>query len=209
MDKLPIGIKQIFSANKVSITHPDASDIAFKIAPKLNASGRMGDAVDSLLLYLETNPAKIKELIEKVHGHNTKRQLLGQEVLDDCHKILKDKDITNMPSIILWKENWDHGILGIECSKLLEEYKRPVFLFTKEGDYLKGSARSINDINIHHILTSVSDILEVFGGHTMAAGLTLKLENFDEFVKRVNSYIFENIHKGFILFCPKIFNLHY
>lgn len=194
MQKLPIGVKQMFMANKVSLSKPDASDIAFKIAPKLNASGRMGDAVDSLLLYLETNPVKIKELIEKIHGHNVKRQALGHSVLEDCQNILKYKDITNMPAIILWKEDWDHGILGIECSKLLEEYNRPVFLFTREGDLLKGSARSINDINIHNILTSVSDILEVFGGHTMAAGLSLKLSNFDEFVTRVNSYIFENIN---------------
>ena len=194
MNLLPNGIKQMFMHNKVNILKPDAGDIAFKIAPKLNASGRMGDAVDSLLLYFETNPIKIKALIEKIMGHNTKRQALGNAVSADCEKILKDKDITNMPAIILWKEDWDHGILGIECSKILEKYKRPVFLFTKEGEYLKGSARSINDINIHNILTSVSDILEVFGGHTMAAGLTLKIEHFDEFVKRVNSYIYENIN---------------
>lgn len=200
MSELPVGIKSMFTANKVSLTKPDASDIAFKIAPKLNASGRMGDAVDSLLLYLETNPAKIKALIEKIHGHNTKRQALGSSVYEDCKQMLKDKDITKMPAIILWSADWDHGVLGIECSKLLEEYNRPVFLFTKEGDLLKGSARSINDINIHSILTSVSDILEVFGGHTMAAGLTLKLNQFDEFVQRVNSYIYDNIN--FKAFAP-------
>ncbi len=194
MDKLPAGLISMFNANKVSIKKPDASDIAFKIAPKLNASGRMGDAVDSLLLYFETNPAKISELIEKIHSHNTKRQLLGAKVHEDCKKMLEGKDITNMPAIILWKEDWDHGVLGIECSKLLEEYNRPVFLFTKEGDELKGSVRSITDINIHDVLTSVSDILEVFGGHTMAAGLTLRLNKFDEFVKRVYSYIYENIN---------------
>lgn len=193
MDKLPQGLKQMFIDNKVSYSKPDASDIAFKIAPKLNASGRMGDAVDSLLLYFETNPAKIKTQIAKILEHNTKRQKLGNAVYEDCKNILNEKDITKMPAIILWKEDWDHGILGIECSKILEEYNRPVFLFTKEGDMLKGSARSINDINIHNILTSVADILEVFGGHTMAAGLTLKLKNFDKFVTRVNAYIYEHI----------------
>ena len=194
MDKLPLGLKHMFNANKVSIKEPDSSDIAFKIAPKLNASGRMGDAVDSLLLYFENNPSRIKELINKIMAHNTKRQELGTIINEDCKRMLKDKDITNMPAIILWSDNWDQGILGIECSKILEEYNRPVFLFTKDGEYLKGSARSINDINIHNILTSVSDILEVFGGHTMAAGLTLRVKHFDEFVKRVNSYIYENIN---------------
>ncbi|MBE7082235.1 MAG: single-stranded-DNA-specific exonuclease RecJ [Clostridiales bacterium] len=194
MQALPQGVKQMFAENKVSLTKPDATDIAFKIAPKLNASGRMGDAVDSLKLYFETEPPKIKALINKIFEHNTKRQKLGSIVYEDCKNMLADKDITNMPAIILWKEDWDHGILGIECSKILEEYNRPVFLFTKEGDVLKGSGRSINDVNIHNILTSVSDLLEVFGGHTMAAGLTLKLENFDEFVNRVNAYIFEKIN---------------
>ena len=193
MNLLPQGLKQMFNENKVSFVKPDASDIAFKIAPKLNASGRMGDAIDSLLLYFETNPAKIKLQIEKIMQHNTKRQQLGNLVYEDCKKILSKKDITKMPAIILWNESWDQGILGIECSKILEEYNRPVFLFTKEGNLLHGSARSINDINIHNILTNVSDILEVFGGHTMAAGLTLKLENFEEFVTRVNSYIYEHI----------------
>ena len=193
MGLMPAGLKQMFTENKVSYTKPDASDIAFKIAPKLNASGRMGDAEDSLILYFETNPAKIKMQIAKILEHNSKRQFLGNIVYEDCKRILNEKDITNMPAIILWNEDWDHGILGIECSKILEEYNRPVFLFTKEGELLHGSARSIDDINIHNILTNVSDILEVFGGHTMAAGLTLKLSNFDEFVKRVNAYILEHI----------------
>ena len=193
MNLLPQGVKQLFIENKVSLTKPDSSDIAFKIAPKLNASGRMGDAVDSLLLYFETNANNIKALIKKVLEHNARRQMLGNIIYEDCKTMLDDMDITDMPAIILWKEDWDQGILGIECSKILEEYNRPVFLFTREGDYLKGSARSINDVNIHNILMSVSDILEVFGGHTMAAGLTLKASNINEFKKRVNSYILENI----------------
>lgn len=194
MEKLPTGLKNMFTANKVSIKEPDASDIAFKIAPKLNASGRMGDAANSLLLYFENNPVRIKELIRKIVEYNTKRQALGTQIYEDCKNMLKDKDTTNMPAIILWNENWDHGILGIECSKLLEDYNRPVFLFTKDGNDLKGSARSVKDVNIHNILSSVSDLLDVFGGHTMAAGLTLKHKNFDEFVRRVNAYIIEKIN---------------
>ena len=193
MNLLPVGVKQLFSENKVSLTKPDSSDIAFKIAPKLNASGRMGDAVDSLLLYFETNTQKIKLLTKKVLEHNSKRQMLGNIIYEDCKNMLENMNVTDMPAIILWKDDWDQGILGIECSKILEEYNKPVFLFTREGEYLKGSARSINDVNIHNILTNVSDILEVFGGHTMAAGLTLKAENINQFVKRVNSYILEHI----------------
>ncbi|MGN1201355.1 MAG: DHHA1 domain-containing protein, partial [Candidatus Caccovivens sp.] len=86
------------------------------------------------------------------------------------------------------------GILGIACARLVEEYNRPVFLFSQVGDVLHGSGRSIDDINIHELLSSLQDILETFGGHTMAAGLTLKREHYEEFVSRVNGFVFEKVN---------------
>lgn len=193
LDKLPAGVKALFKNNKLNLKFVNSTDIAFKIAPKLNASGRMGDANDSLNLYLENNPTTIKTLVEKINNHNTKRQELCSKVFDDANEMLKDQNLSELPAIILYNKTWDSGILGIVCSKLLEKYNKPVFLFSEENDVLKGSARSIKDINIHNILVSVSDILDVFGGHTMAAGLTLKKENIQEFKNRVFSYIYENI----------------
>lgn len=200
LDKyLPYGLRMLFKQNKLQLDKTEASDIAFKIAPKLNASGRMGDASDSLELILETNPAKVKFLINKINDHNTKRQELCNKVYEDCQEMLKNANMSNMPIIILKSQNWDSGILGIVCSRLLEVYNRPVVLFSENDGELKGSARSIDDINIHQVLNSVKDILEVFGGHKVAAGLTLKLENYTEFCTRVSSYIIENINtKAFI-----------
>lgn len=196
---LPYGLKMMFKENKINLDNLEASDIAFKIAPKLNASGRMGDASDSLKLILETDPVKVKNQIRLILEHNTKRQELCNKVFDDCIEMLKGQNMSQVPAIILKSENWDSGILGIACSRLLDIYNRPVFLFSQCGDEIKGSARSINDINVHQILNSVQDILEVFGGHKVAAGLTLKSVHFDEFVKRVNAYIFENISdKAFV-----------
>lgn len=191
---LPLGLREMFKANKLKINQVDSSDIAFKIAPKLNASGRMGDASDSLDLIMETNPVRIKELLEKINNHNTKRQALCNVVYEDCKKMLSNYNLSKTPAIILQSDNWDHGILGIACSRLVEEYNRPVFLFSNHNGELKGSARSIPDINIHHILQSLQDILEVFGGHKVAAGLTLKEKNFVEFKNRVCSFIYENIN---------------
>ncbi len=196
---LPYGLKCLFKQNKLNLDKIEASDIAFKIAPKLNASGRMGDASDSLELILETNPAKVKVLIDKINNHNLKRQELCNKVFDDCMKELQDKNMSKLPAIILKSKDWDSGILGIVCSRILEIYNRPVILFSESEGELKGSARSIEDVNIHQVLNSVKDILEVFGGHKVAAGLTLKAEHFEEFKNRVCSFMIENINtKAFI-----------
>ena len=114
---------------------------------------------------METNLVKAKMLIEKIINHNTKRQELCNVVYEDCKKMLENENMSELPSIILESPNWDHGILGIACSKLVEEYNRPVFLFSRKDGELKGSARSIPDINVHHVLQSLQDILEVYGGH--------------------------------------------
>lgn len=191
---LPYGLKEIFKQNKINLTNLDANDIAFKIAPKLNASGRMGSAEDSLELMLETDPVKVKELLQKVNDHNTKRQTICTKVFDDCMEMLKNEDMSKIPAIILKSDKWDSGILGIVCSRLLDIYNRPVILLSQNGDELKGSARSIDDVNIHQVLSSVNDLLVVFGGHKVAAGLTLKVENFEEFKNRVLAFIFENVN---------------
>lgn len=196
---LPYGLKMLFKQNKLNLDKLEASDIAFKIAPKLNASGRMGDASDSLELILETNPSKVKFLLNKINGHNTKRQEICNAVYDDCQELLKNENMSNIPVIILKSDKWDSGILGIVCSRLLETYNRPVILFAQNGDELKGSARSLEDVNIHQVLSSVKDILEVFGGHKVAAGLTLKASNYKEFCNRVRSFVIEHINtKAFI-----------
>ena len=196
---LPYGLKLLFKQNKLNIKNVDATEIAFKIAPRLNATGRMGDASISLELMIETDIVKIKELLNKVNECNTKRQELCTKVYNDCENMLKDKDMSSVPAIILKSEQWDSGILGIVCSRLLDVYNRPVFLLSQNGDILKGSARSIDDVNIHQVLSSVSDILDVFGGHKVAAGLTLNVKNFDEFCNRVCSYMYKNISsKAFV-----------
>ena len=194
LEKLPIGLRALFKENKVLLSNPSATDIAFKIAPKINSSGRMGDAGDSLALYMLEDPVLIKKYLDKIKQHNTKRQELSAVVLQDCEKAIKKMDLGKTRVICLASKKWDQGILGIACAKLVETYNRPVFLFSQEGDILHGSGRSIDDINIHELLSSLQDILETFGGHTMAAGLTLKREKYEEFCNRVNAFVFEHVN---------------
>ncbi len=194
MEKLPLGVRMLFKENKVSISKPNSTDIAFKIAPKINSSGRMGDASDSLMLYLTEDPVVARKYIDKIKKHNTKRQELSAEIMQDCEKAISKMDLSKTRVIALASKKWDQGILGIACARLVEEYNRPVFLFSLVGDTLHGSGRSIDDINIHELLSSLQDILETFGGHTMAAGLTLKRKNYEEFVSRVNGFVFEKVN---------------
>ncbi|MGI5842270.1 MAG: single-stranded-DNA-specific exonuclease RecJ [Christensenellales bacterium] len=189
----PPGIKAMIKGQKLNFNDLTSVDIAFKIAPKLNASGRMGDAQDSLILYLEKNPVKIKTLIDDILTHNTDRQALCNLVYIDCKKQLENVNMSKTRSIVLQSKNWDQGILGIVCARLLDEYNRPVFLFSNENGLLKGSARSMPELNVHILLSDMQDILETFGGHTVAAGLTLKESCFEEFKTRVNSYIVQHI----------------
>ena len=193
-DKLPIGLKQLFKENKVSLSKPSASDIAFKIAPKINSAGRMGKAEDSLKLYLCEDMVEIRSYLQKIARHNQRRQELSALIMEDAERAIKKMDLSKTRVITLASKKWDQGILGIACARLVEEYNRPVFLFSQVGDVLHGSGRSIDDINIHELLSSMQDILETFGGHTMAAGLTLKRSNYEEFSKRVNAFVFEKIN---------------
>lgn len=192
---LPVGLKALFRDNKISVLNPSSTDISFKISPKLNASGRMGDASDSLKLYLETDIVKIKQYISKIKEHNTKRQAICNKIYEDCERVLKKNVLKNTRAIVLASKKWDQGVLGIVCSRLVEKYNRPVFLFSQVDGVMHGSGRSINDINIHELLSSMQDILDTFGGHSMAAGLTIKRENYEEFSKRVNAFIFEHVNE--------------
>lgn len=190
---LPIGLKMMFKEYGISLQDPNSTSISFKIGPKLNASGRMGDATDSLKIYFETDVLKLKKCLEKVKKHNLKRQEICNKIYDDCELALSKMDMKNQRVITLASKNWDKGVLGIVCSRLVEKYHKPTFLFVQEGDMLSGSGRSITDINIHELLSSLKDILETFGGHSMAAGLSLKLENYKLFSQKINSFALNSI----------------
>ncbi len=195
MDKyLPVGLKMLFKEYELSTLKPNSTEISFKIAPKLNASGRMGDAADSLKLYFETDIVKIKKYIEKIKEHNTKRQEICNKIHADCEKALSKQDMRMQRVIVLASKAWDKGVLGIVCSRLVDKYHKPVFLLAQDGDTLSGSGRSIDDINIHELLSSTKDILDTFGGHSMAAGLSLKRSNYEEFVKRINAFALQNVN---------------
>lgn len=193
-DTLPKGLIKMLS--ECGIGHnPKANEVAFKLAPKINASGRMGDANLSLRLYLETKPAEINKICKTILEYNTQRQQLCNKIYNDVKEYLNSMDIYSMKAIVCKSSEWEAGLLGIVCSKLSEEYHRPTCLFSDSDGVLTGSCRSVNGVNVHTLMCSMSDILEKFGGHTMAAGLTLKIEHYEEFCTKFNDYVDKNLIK--------------
>lgn len=190
----PVGVLKLMSECGLN-DKCKASDIAFKLAPKINASGRMGSAETSLELYMESDPNIIKKLCNKILEFNNQRQQLCDKVYNDVKESLAHTDIFKISAIILSSAEWDSGILGIVSARIAEEYHRPTFLFSQVEDELVGSCRSVNGVNVHSLLSSMPELLTKFGGHPMAAGLTLKVENFDKFIKYTNSYVSENLNK--------------
>ena len=168
-----------------------ATSIAYGIAPRVNAAGRMGDARCALEAFLSDDNYEIKLLAEKLNAYNISRQAECDALYKSAKEKLKKKS-PFLRAIVLADERWKSGIIGIVAAKLTEEYSKPTVLFTERDGLLHGSARTFGGINIFKALTACSDVLEEFGGHAQAAGVTVKKENLEEFEKRLNEYISEN-----------------
>ncbi len=188
---LPEGIKQLIKMYDLPNDYSSV-DIAFKIAPKINAAGRLGDPNIALKLFISTDRKEIENCIETLSNLSRSRQDLSLAIYEDCSKILEQVDMSQTKVIVLQSKNWDSGLLGITCAKLVEEFNKPAFLFSNVNGTLTGSARSFGNINIHTALNKCSSFLETFGGHTVAAGLSLKEENFEKFKTEIEDYFNKN-----------------
>lgn len=185
---LPLGVLKL--AKKLNLSFPlTSNDISFKLAPKINASGRMGDANISLQIFIDSNEDSLNSNIEKLLEMNNKRLVETNLIFEDSLDLLKKSNISNMGIIILYNQNWESGVLGIICSKLVEIYNRPVCLLTKIDNELKGSIRSVKGIDIYSALNELKDLLIRFGGHNQAGGLTILEKNLASFKRKFNELI--------------------
>lgn len=168
--------------------------LAFSIAPKINAAGRMGDAKAALTLFNETDENKIFDLAAKLAEYNIERQKCCDELYLSAKEMLKTRgEIGNV--IMLCNENWNSGFVGIVAARLADEYSRPAILFVKNGDMLKGSARSVESVNIFEALRACSKYIEEFGGHSQAAGINVSVDNFENLFLALDEYIGANYSK--------------
>ena len=186
----PLGINLL--AKEMKITDKLSSqEVSFKLAPKINAAGRMGDANHSLQLYVEKNKTVLQKMIAQLLDYNLNRQEFCNVAYADCVKELKKMNLANSKVIVLSSEKWNIGILGIVAARIVEEYNRPTFLLGKEGEFYKGSCRSIAGMNVHAILTKMGSIMTSFGGHIMAAGMTIEAGKIDLFKETLNKTVME------------------
>lgn len=181
--------------NKDKAEEVTSQTVSFSIAPKINAAGRMGDAAAALTLFLATDEKTIYDYTVKLTAYNQERQKRCDELYLSAKAKLKEKGAFGRV-IMLWDESWNTGFVGIVAARLSEEYSRPTLLFVRNGEYLKGSARSVDGVNIFEALKSCGDVIAEFGGHAQAAGVNVAVKNFDELERRLNSYLRENYDKS-------------
>ncbi len=164
-----------------------ASDIAFRVAPRLNAVGRVGDGTDGLEMLLTNDPQEARRLALHLDSMNRDRQREQELVYSDALRMVRDQvDLDSDRVIVLASSHWHVGVVGIVASKLLEQYNRPAIVLVQEGEQLRGSARSVGGFDITAALGECSSCLLRYGGHALAAGLTLQPEDLDEFRQRLN-----------------------
>ncbi len=167
------------------------SDLVFLVGPRINAAGRIHSAFDSVRLLLAENMEVASKLAEEINNYNMERKGLDTMATEEAKKRLEsDTTLSGRHSIVLFGEQWHRGVVGIVASRLVEAYYRPTIVFTRSTDDLYvGSARSIKEFDVHAALEECSDLLEHFGGHKSAAGVSLKPENFDRFVERFEEVV--------------------
>ncbi|MGE3527382.1 MAG: DHH family phosphoesterase, partial [Gemmatimonadales bacterium] len=159
--------------------------LGFLLGPRLNAAGRVGDAADGLRLLLTDNPAEADSLAARLEVLNEQRQALDQRILDQALEQVEERLADEATAgLVLAGEDWHPGVVGIVASRVVERYGRPAFLIAFDGEIGKGSGRSISRFDLHAALNQCGDLLERYGGHHMAAGLTIKRDRFDAFRER-------------------------
>ncbi len=157
----------------------DARSIAFALSPRINAAGRMGDAADAVNLLLCNDREECEKLAKKLNDYNVERKKIEGEIFEEAQHIIEsDTDRLYQPVLMVKGENWHSGVLGIVASKLCSLYGKPTIVMSDDGELVSGSARSYSGISLFDTLTVATDELNSFGGHELAAGLTIKSDNY-------------------------------
>lgn len=188
-----VGIKALLEIAGVLGKPVNSTTVAFMLSPRLNASGRMDNARLSVELLLSEDKDEAYRLSLKLDEMNRLRQQTEKAIFEEALEMIKsDADFQKKKIIVLAKEGWHHGVIGIVASKITEMFTKPCILITVEGGKGKGSGRSIDNINLFESLLYCEELLTQFGGHKLAAGLSLNMSEFDEFVTKINKYIVDS-----------------
>lgn len=189
-----VGLKAIIDICGLSGKEITINDIIFKIGPRINASGRMQNGKEAVALLVERNFKTAYHNADMINHYNEQRKDLDKTMTEEANKIVEGlKEDNDSKAIVLYNEEWHKGVIGIVASRLTEIYFQPAVVLTRTDNMATGSARSVAGFDIYSAIASCRDILENFGGHTYAAGLSLKVEHVPEFKRRFEEYVQENI----------------
>ena len=189
-----VGLKAIIDICGLSGRDISMSDIIFKIGPRINASGRMENGKESVDLLVEKDFSSALREARHINKYNEQRKDIDKQMTEEANQIVAKLDKQRPHhSIVLYDENWKKGVIGIVASRVMEIYFQPTVVLTRDGDLATGSARSVMGFDIYSAIKSCRDLLLNFGGHTYAAGLTLRWADIPEFRRRFQKYVEEHI----------------
>ncbi|MCR4857882.1 MAG: single-stranded-DNA-specific exonuclease RecJ [Bacteroidales bacterium] len=209
INKFPrMGIKSILDQAGIKIHYPfkeetifsrviSISDLVFYVGPRINAAGRMKSGRESVRLFIVEDEDKSAEIGKRINTQNDQRKEQDRNATEEAiHMIRSSHEYIGRKSIVVYNPNWFKGIIGIVASRLVEVFYKPTIVLTKSSDGLiTGSARSVKEFNIYDGIDYCSDLLEHFGGHKFAAGLSMKEENLEEFIEKFESYVNDNLEE--------------
>ena len=190
-----VGLKAIIDICGLTGRDISMSDIMFKIGPRINASGRMENGKQTVDLLVERDLHRAQREARLIDEYNDQRKDIDKQMTEEANSIVeKLESQKHQPAIVLYDENWKKGVIGIVASRVTEMYFRPTVVLTRDGDLATGSARSVAGFDVYSAIKHCRDLLLNFGGHTYAAGLTLKWEDVREFRQRFHQFVENNIH---------------
>ena len=184
------GLLAMINLSKIEPGHITIDDIVFKIGPRINAAGRMESGRLAVELLTATDIASAMETGEKINENNNDRKSIDREITQEALEMVRSgRCLSCRNATVVYNPLWNKGVVGIVASRLVEAFYRPTIVLTKSNGFVTGSARSIQGFDLYEAIESCADLLENFGGHVYAAGLTLKEENLAEFSRRIDEFV--------------------
>ena len=184
------GLLAMITLSQLEPGHLTIDDIVFKIGPRINAAGRMETGRLAVELLTATDTQQAMEIGEKINENNNERKNIDREITREALEMVqKGECLIKDSAIIVYNPSWNKGVVGIVASRLVEAFYKPTVVLTKSNGFITGSARSVAGFDLYESIEHCADLLEDFGGHVYAAGLTLKESNIKEFAQRINSFI--------------------
>ena len=189
-----VGLKAIINVCGLNEKEISINDIIFKIGPRINASGRVQQGKVAVDLLIENNLKAAIAMSHQINEMNEARKELDKNMTEEANRIVEGlESFDERRAIVIFNPDWHRGVIGIVASRLTEVYHRPAVVITCTGDMATGSARSVTGFDVYRAMESCRDLLDNFGGHTYAAGFSLKVENIETFSRRFEEFVTDNI----------------